>query len=117
MADTKNIGSILSSHEGERQGNSTRRSEGQLEGDGETMANTSSERTSRGETGWKDAENVGQSSRRPWDGWWDIEPNVGRVANGVPRRVDRLKALGNSVVPQIVAEIGRAIKYNHKRKE
>jgi len=48
---------------------------------------------------------------------WEIEPNVGRVANGVPSRVDRIKALGNSVVPQIVAEIGRAIEYNHKRKE
>ena len=109
MADTKNIGSILSSHEGERQGNSTRRSEGQLEGDGETMANTSSERTSRGETGWEDAENVGQSSRRPWDGWWDIEPNVGRVANGVPKRVDRLKSLGNSLVPSIPYYIGLSI--------
>ena len=109
MADTKNIGSILSSHEGERQGNSTRRSEGQLEGDGETMANTSSERTSRGETGWEDAENVGQSSRRPWDRWWDIEPNVGRVANGVPKRVDRLKSLGNSLVPSIPYYIGLSI--------
>ena len=109
MADTKNIGSILSSHEGERQGNSTRRSEGQSEGDGQTMANTSSERTSRGETGWEDAENVGQSSRRPWDGWWDIEPNVGRVANGVPKRVDRLKSLGNSLVPSIPYYIGLSI--------
>ena len=109
MADTKNIGSILSSHEGERQGNSTRRSEGQPEGDGQTMANTSSERTSRGETGWEDAENVGQSSRRPWDGWWDIEPNVGRVANGVPKRVDRLKSLGNSLVPSIPYYIGLSI--------
>jgi len=109
MADTKNIGSILSSHEGERQGNSTRCSEGQSEGDGQTMANTSSERTSRGETGWEDAENVGQSSRRPWDGWWDIEPDVGRVANGVPKRVDRLKSLGNSLVPSIPYYIGLSI--------
>ncbi len=31
--------------------------------------------------------------------WWTIEPDVGRVANGVPKRVDRLKCLGNSVVP------------------
>jgi len=37
---------------------------------------------------------------------WSTEPNVGRVVNGVPRRVDRLRALGNAVVPQIVAEIG-----------
>jgi DNA (cytosine-5)-methyltransferase 1 len=40
---------------------------------------------------------------------WLPEPNVGRVANGVPRRVDRLKALGNAVVPQIPEMIGRAI--------
>lgn len=32
-------------------------------------------------------------------GWWAIEPAVGRVAHGVPRRVDRLKALGNAQVP------------------
>jgi DNA (cytosine-5)-methyltransferase 1 len=31
--------------------------------------------------------------------WWSIEPNVGRVANGVPARVDRLRGLGNAVVP------------------
>lgn len=31
--------------------------------------------------------------------WWAIEPDVGRVVNGVPHRVDRLRALGNSVVP------------------
>ena len=30
------------------------------------------------------------------DGWWQSEPNVGRVANGVPSRAHRLKALGNS---------------------
>jgi DNA (cytosine-5)-methyltransferase 1 len=40
---------------------------------------------------------------------WDAEPDVGRVANGIPRRVDRLKALGNAVVPQIPEMIGRAI--------
>lgn len=31
--------------------------------------------------------------------WWAVEPNVGRVAHGVPFRVDRLRALGNAVVP------------------
>ena len=45
----------------------------------------------------------------PWEGWWDIEPNVGRVAHGVQGRVHRLKGLGNSIVPQIVEEIGKAI--------
>jgi DNA (cytosine-5)-methyltransferase 1 len=41
--------------------------------------------------------------------WWLTEPDVGRVANGVPSRVDRLKGLGNAVVPQIPELIGRAI--------
>jgi DNA (cytosine-5)-methyltransferase 1 len=43
------------------------------------------------------------------DSQWDIEPNVGRVANGVPSRMDRLKQLGNAVVPQIPELIGKAI--------
>ena len=42
-------------------------------------------------------------------GWWSVEPNVGRVAHGVPGRIHRLKALGNSIVPKIAEEIGRAI--------
>ena len=33
-------------------------------------------------------------------GFWSTEPNVGRVADGVPNRVDRLTALGNAIVPQ-----------------
>jgi DNA (cytosine-5)-methyltransferase 1 len=40
---------------------------------------------------------------------WRFEPDVGRVANGVPDRAHRLKALGNAVVPQIPELIGRAI--------
>jgi DNA (cytosine-5)-methyltransferase 1 len=43
------------------------------------------------------------------DGWWSVEPDVGRVAHGVPSRVDRLRCLGNAVVPQIPEIIGRAI--------
>ena len=46
----------------------------------------------------------------PWCcGWWSAEPDVGRVAHGVPARVDRLRSLGNAVVPQIPELIGRAI--------
>ena len=41
--------------------------------------------------------------------WWGSEPAVGRVADGVPRRVDRLRALGNAVVPQVAEWIGRRI--------
>ena len=40
---------------------------------------------------------------------WSVEPSVGRVAHGIPNRVDRLKGLGNAVVPQIPAVLGRAI--------
>jgi|TARA_R110000824_G_scaffold382955_1_gene576268 DNA (cytosine-5)-methyltransferase 1 len=40
---------------------------------------------------------------------WEPEPDVGRVAHGVPKRVDRLKCLGNAVVPQIPEMIGMAI--------
>ena len=42
-------------------------------------------------------------------GNWDVEPNVGRVANGVPNRVHRLKALGNAIVPQMAYYIGTAL--------
>lgn len=41
--------------------------------------------------------------------WWPVEPNVGRVAHGVPSRVDRLKCLGNAVVPQQFYPIFQAI--------
>ena len=41
--------------------------------------------------------------------WWQLEPAVGRVATGIPQRMDRLRALGNAVVPQIPYVIGRAI--------
>ena len=50
--------------------------------------------------------------RRPEFGcssWWPAEPNVGRVAHGVPSRVDRLKCLGNAVVPQQFYPVFRAI--------
>lgn len=40
---------------------------------------------------------------------WTTEPDVGRVAHGVPRRVDRLRGLGNAVVPQVVERLGRMI--------
>ena len=37
--------------------------------------------------------------------WWAAEPDVGRVVDGLPNRVDRIKALGNAVVPQVVAAL------------
>ena len=35
--------------------------------------------------------------------WWQIEPDVGRMANGVASGVDRLKAIGNGQVPLCAA--------------
>ena len=52
---------------------------------------------------------IRRARRKPGMEGWSIEPNVGRVANGVPNRAHRLKQLGNAVVPQIPEAIGRAI--------
>lgn len=38
-------------------------------------------------------------SHSAWDNWPD-EPGIHRVVDGVPNRVDRIKCLGNAVVPQ-----------------
>jgi len=51
------------------------------------------------------------------NGWWATEPAVGRVAHGVPNRVDRLRGLGNAVVPQVAEFIGRLIVEHHQRTE
>ena len=40
---------------------------------------------------------------------WSAEPDVGRVAHGIPRRVDRLRGLGNAIVPQVAYEIIKAM--------
>lgn len=48
------------------------------------------------------------STRR--NGQWDAEPAICRVANGISERVDRLKGLGNAVVPQIPFLIMETIK-------
>jgi len=46
---------------------------------------------------------------RTGEGIWATEPDVGRVAHGVPNRVDRIRCLGNAVVPQVAEFIGRRI--------
>lgn len=43
-----------------------------------------------------------------WE-WWQTEPDVGRVADGVSNRVDRLRGLGNAVVPQVAEHVGNII--------
>jgi DNA (cytosine-5)-methyltransferase 1 len=85
---------------------------------GETMADTNVE-------GWQGRIHRGQN--KEWESqqryfgrnsaahgqqeqnWWDTEPELGRVAHGIPNRVDRLKGLGNSLVPQIPFYIAQSI--------
>lgn len=50
----------------------------------------------------------GASEYGGWE-WWPAEPDVGRVAHGIPSRVDRLKCLGNAVVPAQFFPIFQAI--------
>jgi len=76
----------------------------------ENVADTDSQQGRLRHTKRQDAENVRQSPRGQKHGGWDFEPPVGRVANGIPRRVDRLKGLGNAIVPQIAMRIGETIK-------
>ncbi len=57
---------------------------------------------------------VGESAEVPTQ--WKPEPNVGRVAHGIPKRVDRLKGLGNAIVSQVAQEIIYAIKHTHEKR-
>ena len=61
-----------------------------------------------GETGFKRGESSGENGRSGV--YWFPEPDVGRVANGVPSRVDRLKGLGNAICPQVAYEIIKHMK-------
>ncbi len=85
---------------------------------GEAMANTDSERlpqrdeprgvaTSHRRTrARRELERVRATHGRQQ---WEVEPDVGRVADGIPARVDRIRGLGNAVVPQLAEWIGRRI--------
>ncbi len=87
-------------------GEDTRRQEaaGGLGAGGETLADA--EHTRQGQ-GW--SWEAGRAISECGAGWWATEPDVGRVAHGIPARVDRLRGLGNAVVPQVAEYIGRLI--------
>ena len=76
----------------------------------EDVADTDSQRGCGGNAQRQDAKDARQSPGCQKHGGWDTEPAVGRVAHGIPRRVDRLKGLGNAIVPQIAKRIGETIK-------
>ena len=84
----------------------------QTSGEGEVIANTKCS----GLEGWQDRRK--QEITRTWSGgapigtsdWWSVEPDVGRVVNGISARVDRLKAIGNAQVPLCAATAWRVLK-------
>ena len=73
-----------------------------------SSANTNSEGSQRYGNKYKLRKSQ-EERKTSWSRWWESEPDVGRVAHGVPKRVDRLKCLGNSLVPQIPYYIGKVI--------
>lgn len=62
-------------------------------------------------------ERTARARGAPGDSWrtqWGAEPDVRRVVNGLPARVDRLRALGNAIVPQVAEYLGQAILTHEK---
>ena len=108
VANTESFRSRETRYSDQEEGSESSRAT-QLNGSRGDVADTNGERGCVWETNRQDAEDVGQSSEGQRHRWWDFEPNVGRVAHGVRGRVHRLKGLGNSIVPQIVEEIGKAL--------
>ena len=60
-------------------------------------------------TGERAASSVEHASFANGREWWRAEPDVGRMANGVAARVDRLKAIGNGQVPLCAATAWRIL--------
>jgi DNA (cytosine-5)-methyltransferase 1 len=69
-------------------------------GDSEDVAHTNSPRR---EEQRQPVTDEAQHQAAECGGWWETEPGLGRVANGVADRVDRLKAIGNGQVPAVAA--------------
>jgi DNA (cytosine-5)-methyltransferase 1 len=83
------------------------RNEGRLGTESEVVVGEGSESSSA----IKDfCDNQRRESEYAAEGWWAVEPELGRVAHGVPNRVDRIKCLGNAVVPQCADVFAKAIK-------
>ena len=106
VANTKSIESHVGEH-GKHQEERSR--QGEIRGENSYDANTYSKRLERFRAK-HELRNSEKEKQTSGNSWWSVEPNVGRVANGVPGRVHRLKGLGNAIVPQIAKEIGLAIK-------
>ena len=106
VANAESIGSNVRGREQYQGERSRQREIGGASGEDDVNTNSTRSQGFWGEHELRDGKEEEQTSR---NSWWLVEPNVGRVAHGISGRVHRLKALGNSIVPQIVEEIGRAI--------
>ena len=119
-------------HENMENSRRTLRSRGELQGENENEIREGNAYQSQRSSGTSESNVVDSSTGRctPQEtevqpgryssfdsSWWQSEPYVGRVAHGVSGRVHRLKALGNSIVPKIVQEIGNAIIEAEKEKD
>lgn len=62
-----------------------------------------------------EASEFGNTSSEQYRNYWKTEPELGRVVDGLSGRVDRLKGLGNAIVPQVAYEIFNAIDFVLKR--
>ena len=117
LADTQSIGVEGLRTSGEQEPHAYVGEEVSVRG-GEDVADTQSEQSTPDDNGGEQGavSEPQQVQPRGSDSWggrgcnWETEPDVGRVAHGIPRRVDRLKGLGNAIVPQIAMNIGLAIK-------
>ena len=99
---TKDVADAISNATGATYRSSGRSSEQRWDDESVGQRDTVGSHTGDGSADVSDAQ-------RERENWWTPEPDVGRVANGVPRRVDRLKGLGNAVVPQCAEWVGRKI--------
>jgi len=81
----------------------------QAVGSCEAFSDSDCERRIRGPRIFKAPRQTREFPTEGSDAWWTAEPELGRMAHGVPDRVDRLRAIGNAVVPQIAEWIGKRI--------
>jgi DNA-cytosine methyltransferase len=113
VADTERLGQ-QGQGELERPGNTAQDSDGQTGGSNDGRQGSAGQGHTQSELG-----GVADGIPTRLDGHlgFEREPNIPRVATGIPDRVNRLKALGNSIVPQIVYNIGLAILEEEERNE
>lgn len=110
VANTERLGQ-QGQREHERPSDTTKDRKGQASGtDNGSQGQTGQGHTEPGVGGMAD----GLSARLDGHFGFEVEPDIPRVATGIPERVNRLKALGNSIVPQIVRNIGLAILKNEE---